>query len=405
MAQANIYYFNPTCELAVANGSFSYLPPLLLREMEQNLSALPFVFATENDFVLTGNHQSDQFLNYLSQKGFKLPKFRTISELEALPEGSFNAIIPWGWSPAAHFKFKNLKEKCTGDVSIWQEQCRLLYERKTSMELLKDILENNPFEWLATPSAIGQLVFNPEEIELLLEEHQKLVLKAPLSSSGRGIQIIRKSKLNNANKQWISGILKQQKYLIAELLLEKVIDLSFHFEIESETIINDLGFTFFETNSNGQYKGTYIHPDIHKLIPEITNSEEFTIRLRTVSNALKESLSNSVYSRLYKGFLGVDALLFREEDKLKIQPCIEVNCRMNMGILTKLLEDKVHQKASGKFEMFYGDSGQFGIFAQEQMDMNPVELSNGKLLSGFVPLVEPDSEKRFGAYFVLDTDR
>ena len=96
MASGNIYYFNSTCELAVANESFSYQAPLLLREMEQDLAILPFVFASENDFVLTENIPSDEFQQTLRQAGFRLPEFCNLSELEAMPDGSFNAIFPWG---------------------------------------------------------------------------------------------------------------------------------------------------------------------------------------------------------------------------------------------------------------------------------------------------------------------
>jgi hypothetical protein len=64
----DVYYFNPTCELAVANGSFSYMAPRLLREFERDCSALPFVFSTLGDFVLTENKPSRQFINSVVKK-------------------------------------------------------------------------------------------------------------------------------------------------------------------------------------------------------------------------------------------------------------------------------------------------------------------------------------------------
>src|SRR5664279_5712908 len=109
MGKANVYYFNPTCELAVANSSFSYMPPLLLQEMERDLSILPFAFATENDFVLTENPPSDGFLQQLNDAGFDLPTFCRLADLDVMPTVSSRNICPWGWSPAAHFKLKNLK--------------------------------------------------------------------------------------------------------------------------------------------------------------------------------------------------------------------------------------------------------------------------------------------------------
>ena len=106
MAKADIYYFNPTCELAVANGSFSYMPPLLLQEMERDLSILPFIFGSDCDYVITEDLPTSGFIQNLKNAGFVLPNFCRLAELEALPTDSFENLYPWGWSPAAHFKLK-----------------------------------------------------------------------------------------------------------------------------------------------------------------------------------------------------------------------------------------------------------------------------------------------------------
>jgi len=406
MASGNIYYFNSTCELAVANESFSYQAPLLLREMEQNLAILPFVFALENDFVLTENIPSDEFQQTLRQAGFKLPKFCNLSELEAMPDGSFNAIFPWGWSPAAHFKLKKLKEKCSAGfkaspVFNWGDVHKSLFERSTSLGFLKNLLNGNPPDWFVAKELTGQKVSSFNEIELLLAKETSLVLKAPLSSSGRGIQMIRKPSLNNANKQWISGVLKQQNYLIAEPLLEKITDLSFQFQIKSESEVEYLGYSVFTTNTNGQYQGTLIHPDLQKMLPE--TGLDFYEVISTTAEILTNALKQSVYSQSYQGFLGIDAIIFRQDNRLKIQPCIEINCRMNMGILALYIEERIHPEATGKFELFYGKRGEFRSFADEKKKHWPPEFRDGKLYSGFVPLVEPDDQKKFGAYISLGT--
>lgn len=406
MASGNIYYFNSTCELAVANESFSYQAPLLLREMEQDLAILPFVFASENDFVVTENIPSDEFQQTLRQAGFSLPGFCSLSELEAMPDGSFKAIYPWGWSPAAHFKLKKLKEKCqagfkASPVYDWNELHKSLFERSTSLGFLKSLLNGNPLDWLVAKELTGQKVSSLDQIELLLAKQAPLVLKAPLSSSGRGIQMIRKPSLNNAIKQWISGVLKQQNYLIAEPFLEKITDLSFQFQIKSESEMEYLGYSVFTTNTNGQYQRTLIHPDLQKIVPEADS--DFYGMIETTAEILTNALKKSVYSRSYQGFLGIDAMIFRHDNGLKIQPCIEINCRMNMGILTLYIEKIIHPEATGKFELFYGKHGEFKSFANEKKKHWPPEFRDGKLYSGFVPLVEPDDQNKFGAYISLGT--
>jgi len=408
MGKANVFYFNPTCELAVANGSFSYMPPLLLQKMEHDLAMLPFVFATKNDYILTDDVPSEEFKRQLIGAGFELPVFCNLAELESLPTNSFNAIYPWGWSSAAHFRVKNLKEKCSGEfqsspVFNWKDETKLLFERSTSLVFLNNLLNKNPFDWFIDRSMTGRIISNIEEIESMLEENRALVLKAPLSSSGRGIQIIRKEVLNNSNKQWISGVLKQQKYLIAEPFLEKMADFSFQFQISSNSKIDYLGFSFFETNSNGQYLGTLLHPDLNKILGEV-NPEMLKIMIESTAKAIQEALNDSLYAQLHRGYLGVDAMIFKHQNQIMIQPCVEINCRMNMGILSMQLEKKIHQKSRGNFKLFYGRQKDFKNFVVEQNKMNPNVILDNRLCSGFLALTEPNASKTFGAYINIYFD-
>ena len=409
MAKANIYYFNPTCELAIANGSFSYHAPLLLQEMERDLSILPFVFCTENDFVLTDNLPTAGFLKMLADAGLKLPKFCRLADLESLPNGSFDAIYPWGWSPAAHFKLKNLKEKCSEAFKIspvfnWNDEYKSLFERSTSLGFLVGILNNNPPDWFIGKEMIGEIVTSMDEIDLLLKKQSPLVLKSPMSSSGRGIQIIRKTQLNTSNTQWISGVLKQQNYVIAEPYLEKLMDLSFQFQVLPGSEVNYLGHSIFETNSNGQYSGTFIRTKLGKFMDE-ENIPELESMIEETAKVLKAALENSAYRVEHRGFLGVDALVFSNGNHLMMQPCIEINSRMNMGILTMLLERRFHPKSEGKFELFYGNPGEFNTFAAEQIHLNPPIFKDGLFYSGFLPLVEPGRKTKFGAYVSLGVAR
>ena len=405
----DVFYFNPTCELAVANGSFSYMPPRLLREFEQDCSALLFVFATSSDFVLTENKPSHEYVKIWSDAGFEMPEFCSLKELNSGTITSLRTVFPWGWSPAAHFKLKELKEKCPlpfqeSPVFKWNEKHTALYERITSLCFLKKFLDENPFEYYIESAKIGTKVTSIEEIEILLVNKYPLVLKAPLSSSGRGIQILRKPILNTSNRQWISGILNQQTYLISEPFLDKMVDLSFQFIINDHGEPEYQGYSVFETTTNGQYKSTLIHPkNENHCFSEIFKKTETIIE--TTATLLKESLKNSVYTSLHRGFLGIDAMIYKDNEGLKMQPCIEINSRMNMGILTMQIEKKTHEKTSGKYELFYGARGEFQQFATKNTHGNPLKMRNGKLSSGFLPLIEPDGEKQFGAYIMLGTGR
>jgi len=401
----DVFYFNPTCELAVANGSFSFMPPRLLREFEQDCSALPFVLATYGDFVLTENKPSPELIKRWSDAGFEIPEFCSLKELTSRTN-SLETISPWGWSPAAHFKLKELKEKCTlpfqkSPAFNWTEKHTTLYERITSLCFLRKFLDENPLDCFIHKAMTGTKVTSIMEIETLVEKNHPLVLKAPVSSSGRGIQIIRKPTLNTSNRQWISGILNQQNYLIAEPFLDKMADLSFQFRITDQGQPKYLGYSVFETNTNGQYKSTLIHPEIETTGFSAIYKETQTIIAITAAR-LEEALKDSVYSQLHRGFLGIDAMIYKDHEVWKMQHCIEINSRMNMGILTMQIERKVHEETSGKYELFYGAQGEFQQFATKMASEHPLKMRNGKLSSGFLTLVEPNQEKQFGAYVILD---
>ena len=402
----DVFYFNPTCELAVANGSFSYMPPRLLREFEQDCSALPFIFGTTGDFVLTENKPSPEFIKRLNDAGFEMPEFCSLKELNSRAALLKN-IFPWGWSPSAHFILKELKERCSqpfqdSPVFNWTGQHTKLYERITSLCFLKKFLDQNPCDYFIQQSMTGIKVTSIEEIESLLERKCPLVLKSPLSSSGRGIQILRNPTLNTSNRQWISGIFNQQTYLIAEPFLDKKADLSFQFRINDHGQPEYLGYSVFETNTNGQYKSTLIHPEIgNHFVSGIMKKTEAIIEI--TATRLEEALKYSVYTQFHRGFLGIDAMIYQDNESLKMQPCIEINSRMNMGILTMQIEKRIHEETSGKYELFYGAHGGFYQFATKTASENPLKMRNGKLSSGFLPLIEPNEEKQFGAYIILET--
>lgn len=409
MTEARVFYFNPTCELAVANGSFSYMPPLLLQEMERDLSILPLVFARTSDFILSPNIPSSEFISQLKNDGFELPHFRTLPELESLPDGSIHSLSPWGWSPSAHFVLKNLKPKCSDEfksspVFEWNDVSRELFERKTALNFLSSLLQKERSEWFVSNDKMGRVMTNCEQVEEFLLYHNGIVLKAPLSSSGRGIQIIRKRTLNASNKQWISGVLKQQLYLIAEPFLDKIADLSFQFFIRNQAEVDYLGYSFFETNSNGQYKGTLIHPDLQDIVPgkETSGIENM---LQSTAQILTRELKSSVYYRNYEGYLGIDALIFKENNGIRIQPCLEINCRMNMGILASLVAKKVRPDSKGKFMLFYGTPGEYLNFVNEQSKHHPLKVEENKLAKGFLSLTEPGTKTKFGAYISLGEAR
>ena len=124
-----------------------------------------------------------------------------------------------------------------------------------SYYVLNQLIQSQTIGEIIGSDIFERIVRSETEIETLLKSTFPLVLKAPLSSSGRGLSVLRHNELNDANRQWIGGILEQQGYLIAERWLNKQLDFSLQFKIEETGEVKCLGPSFFQTNSNGQYSG------------------------------------------------------------------------------------------------------------------------------------------------------
>ena len=144
----DLYYFNPTCELAVANGSTNYMAPDQLRRFEKELSILPAYLGNVEDIVLMDQMPSAEFRDQMEKAGFMFPFFQTLDF--ALSDSAFLSLdkgflFPWGWSPAAHKLLSPLKSGCCPEfqnspVANWNDTHRELYSRKTALEVLKNIL-------------------------------------------------------------------------------------------------------------------------------------------------------------------------------------------------------------------------------------------------------------------------
>ena len=205
---SDIYFFNPTCEYAVANGNASWQPNRLLQKMESDLATLPMFFCKADDYVLVETRLSDDFLKKIKQLNIELPHFtewqKALSE-DFLTKKRWNQILPWGWSPAAHKRLLPLKKNCSVEfqnspVFEWKSEYRDFYSKKFALGILKKLLEKFPHDSFIPTDNIAEVVSSKQEIESLLNRWSKLMVKTPWSSSGRGLQPVTKTPVHE--KVW-----------------------------------------------------------------------------------------------------------------------------------------------------------------------------------------------------------
>lgn len=401
---SNIYLFNPTCEYATANGNASWQPNRLLTTMEEDLATLPLFFADPQDIVIVKKIPENEYSDSLKSIGIDPPHFallNNITENPGITGKPFGWLLPWGWSPAAHRTLASLKPYCSEEflhspVSEWREDSRELYSKKFAIELQKKIIPRLNPATMPPPEMTPHICNNTVEIDALINKWGKVMLKSPWSTSGRGIQPVTKTPVVQKVWEKISGMIKQQGYVIVEPLLNKQLDLALQFEIRKGKI-TFLGISRFFTDYKGQYQGNFLNGWSDDTDTEIVKFADTVPSFLT--GPIIETISASKMKKLYEGNFGVDTLIFRLDDNsIRINPLLEINLRQNMGQLSIHLEKLIAPGKTGIFKIFYDPKTTFYNFKQEMEARYPVKIHKNKIEYGFFPLTPARERTKFGAY-------
>ena len=100
------------------------------------------------------------------------------------------------------------------------------------------------------------------EVEQALRIYQQIVIKAPWSSSGRGIRFIDK-ELNEYQRRWIQNVIASQGSVVIESFCHKVKDFGMEFESDGQGHVRCLGLSIFHTQ-NGAYIGNILASEEEK---------------------------------------------------------------------------------------------------------------------------------------------
>ncbi len=402
----DIYYFNPTCEYAVANGRIWWQPNRLLQKMEADLGTLPVFFARPEDVVLVHKTPSSGFIESLKKVGIDVPEFVLLDD--AVNDRNFlgrpkNRLMPWGWSPHVHRVLAPFKPSCSevffrSPVFKWQPEHRELYSKKFALGILNQLLVQHPAEYYIPKQLTGEICSTVKDIEPLLNRWGKIMVKAPWSSSGRGLQPVTKKPVHPKVWEKLQGMINEQGYVIVEPFLDKKFDMAFQFEMASGNI-QYLGISNFIADKKGQYQGNYLNGLTENADPVLTI---FAEKCKTgLVNPLIDILKKSKLARLYEGTFGVDTLIYADENQeLRINPCLEINVRQNMGLLSLKLNHLLYPGAKGKFTVFYSPGKTFRQFSSDMGKKHPLSLSGQKIKSGYFPLTDIEGTQ-FGAYLLV----
>ena len=165
-----------------------------------------------------------------------------------------------------------------------------------------------------------------EEAEETANEFGEALLKSPWSSSGRGLM-----KTDNPQwKAWATRILKAQGSIVVEQFLHKVTDFALEFWLDGKGGVEYKGLSLFYTNERGAYLGNWVAPEGQKLA---WLAQYIPLQyLQEIRRWWEERLKGFDY----EGPVGIDMMLAQEG----ICPCIEVNWRWTMGLVSCLVAEQ-----------------------------------------------------------------
>lgn len=379
-----LFVFNPDCELAIANGSPYYMAPGNIAKMADDLAYLAAFLAGEGDYVLMRRLPEKSFSEHITRiLGYTC---RPINGEEA-EKAEITQPEPWGWSPKACKQWSGF----TG-TPVWQADRKEWYSRKKAKDLLSEMVRELPF---VEKYIIPVIASSIEEMEQKMGEGGYIV-KAPWSSSGKGLLAVR-NPLAAKEKQWISGMLRRQGYMMVERKLDRVLDFAMEFRMEAGgKQATFIGLSVFKTGENGEYRGNYIgsqayiqeQVSMYAALPELEQIKEFLVC------ALPKLLPE------YTGALGVDMMIYRNgEQQDKIHPCVEINLRNNMGIVALEVSRKcLAEDAKGYFAVnYYPSAGEAFREVSRKLHEQPLCVDNNKIRRGYLNLTPVDEQTCFVA--------
>lgn len=424
-----VYWFNPTCELELAQGSAQVPTSKAVEALSLDLETLPLFLAAQDDAVLLRQQPSHDWLESLQKAGFALPERVLLPEVEAdsthpFRQRKLQGFRPWGWSPKAkqlceQFDWPEFSPSTpiTSGADSW-------FDKTSHLPILRSLLEESLLEEsladdLCSMRQVARVAQDWQTVlqivdQFVLEGALPLVLKAPLGASGQNQRKLESQAQWPALIQWIETILRQQGKILIEPWLDKVWEASFHFQVQPDGRFKLLGLTPFFTTTGGRYAGSMLgkwHLWVDEGLKRWWFATHFSDGLNwqdRLGKRLKLRLERHCPANQGIEAVSVDTFVFREPDpsgqqRLRLKPLVEINPRFTMGRVALALEQRIHLGQAGLFLILNQRQLQAGSWASFSKAMQALQAdlplkfhpSSNRLEQGAIALNAPQGCQRF----------
>jgi hypothetical protein len=416
-----ILLFNPEHDLALANGDRHFIAPRNIREMAHDLADIM-------EAILPSFDSESSFISPLAS---------------AHP-------VPWGWDPAVVEQFKRMgitaQELPTDDALAALSRRS---ERITAHQILCNFRKAHTDNAFVGESLVARTF---DEIADFAERHQHILLKAPLSGSGKGLRHVNKEglplspsgggtpesseqsgggmlSLSSSLKKvesWANALIRRHGYLTAEPYYNKVQDFAMEF-IADATGCHFIGYSYFITDGHGRYIASRLMSDakaedllctyvprkaLHKIrqwmilhhtdiIPSEWDTTRHPLPFGIDMMIVRESKQSTVNSQQSTVNHPDSNSEFRiQNSKFTIHPCVEINLRMNMGIIAhEIYRHLLTPDTEGTFRIArFPDNASLRTFHDEQTSLLPATYRESRLARGYKAITSINTETTHLAY-------
>ncbi len=336
-----LHIFNPEHDIALAADNEKFTASHVVRQLRADIGFIPSLWAEEGDLVLLDDSPSLPdtethllpFMNNVEYIQWKDLKELSTDNLK---------IEAWGWDNVLKYKLNNASEGTLDNILPDDEYISGIREMSSRKWAASHLLQNLVD---ADSSFIGaaEVIYNFEELGNPLsipsgKGSYQYVMKAPWSSSGRGLRYIdlQKTGINSHQIGWIKNIIKRQGYIMIEPYYNKVMDFGMEFMAHGNGEIEYCGLSVFDT-INGEYAGNLLTSEEEKI--KLLGNYIDIAKLDIIKETIKESFNKN--NRIsYTGPFGIDMMI---TDGSKIHPCVELNLRRTMGHVALALGKRTNE--------------------------------------------------------------
>jgi len=331
----DVYLFNPEHDLALAHGAHNYTAPPFARQFRRDMRLLPAWLAPAGSFVaVPDDAQIDEDSRWLNDHHLDV----TPIPMSQIADLGPCRIHPWGWDATLRHQLSALgvsPEFLPTDEQL--EWIRHLSHRRVTIAVHQALGE--------TFSPCPVELTTPDDVNAFMESHPGCYLKMPWSGSGKGIYRVIDPHGDNHVPRWIDGALRRQGSLLCEVGLDRVQDFAIECQTDNgKTLLT--GYSVFDSDFHSQFGAGRVAPkeELHQFL-----LNQYPALDQVVENVL--TATDSIIAPHYHGPLGIDMMLYkRENGEIALNPCVEVNLRMTMGMVTAAMGDRHHLHGHFKIE-------------------------------------------------------